>query len=82
MDILNEMAKKLNFTYTMHVIPVAIPRANDTEELSYNVSCSFTASTPKVIDESATSLYLTHTHGIMHSLNFMSHPLPDSLSSS
>ncbi|XP_059609151.1 ionotropic receptor 93a [Phlebotomus argentipes] len=36
MDILNEMAKKLNFTYTMHIIPVAVPKANDTEELSYN----------------------------------------------
>ncbi|XP_055690671.1 ionotropic receptor 93a [Lutzomyia longipalpis] len=33
-DILNEMSKKLNFTYTMHVISVTVARANDTEELS------------------------------------------------
>uniref|UniRef100_A0A1B0CLF6 Putative glutamate-gated kainate-type ion channel receptor subunit glur5 n=1 Tax=Lutzomyia longipalpis TaxID=7200 RepID=A0A1B0CLF6_LUTLO len=36
-DILNEMSKKLNFTYTMHVISVTVARVNDTEELSYNV---------------------------------------------
>lgn len=36
-DILNELSRKLNFTYTMHIIPVTYARANESEWLSINV---------------------------------------------
>lgn len=36
-DILNYMSAKLNFTYTMHIIPVTYTRGNESES-AFNVS--------------------------------------------
>lgn len=40
-DILNELSKKLNFTYTMHIIPVTYAKANESEVQFFNVSGGF-----------------------------------------
>lgn len=37
-DIINELSRKLNFTYTMHIIPVTYSRANESDLQMYNVS--------------------------------------------
>lgn len=36
-DILNSLSKKLNFTYTMHIIPVTYLKGNESDLLSLNV---------------------------------------------
>lgn len=36
-DILNSLSKKLNFTYTMHIIPVTYAKINETEMQAFNV---------------------------------------------
>lgn len=40
-DILNELSKKLNFTYTMHIIPVTYLKGNESEMQTFNVRMYF-----------------------------------------
>lgn len=35
-DILNSLSRKLNFTYTMHIIPVTYLKVNDTDPQAFN----------------------------------------------
>lgn len=48
-DILNSLSKKLNFTYTMHIIPVTYFKGNESEILSYNVSILYIQILPPII---------------------------------